>query len=259
MSNQITFTGVNSQIGKYFKGDYNYQSYDIDDRDTWESLYQSEIIFLLLPKTKNILELTKEFVLGSLGTKLRQIIKIGSLGPWRLIHKQIDAFLSESHLNYTSFDIAPLMNNIFTEQYDQTNKILLDYRFDSPAPYLDPVALANAIEKSVGASEHFNRNYACTGATQYTIGQVKEILESKGFTVKKIEQTTNQKIHRMDNSTADFVLMESIAERYRTENWYPNVSTDLMSVFGEPVRTLDQFIDEDKDIYMKNFTNDRNL
>lgn len=259
MSNQVTFTGVNSQIGKYFQGDYNYQSYDINNKDTWTKLYQSEVVFLLLPKTNNVLDLTKEFILGSLGTNLKQIIKIGSLGPWRLIHKQIDAFLSESHVNYTSFDIAPLMNNIFTEQYDRTKGILLDYRFKNPAPYLDPVALAMAIEKSVGVPKHFNKNYACTGGTQYTIDQVKKILESKGYPVNKIQQTTNGKIHSMDNSTSDFVLMDRIAERYKTENWYPPVSTDLYDCFGVHNRALSQFIDEDKGIFTQNFDNDRNL
>lgn len=112
-------------------------------------------MFLLLPKKQNTLELGKQFIIKAMDSKIKQVIKIGSLGPWRLIHGQLDKFMLESGIAYTSFDIAPLMNNIFTEQYN--DGILLDYRDNAPAPYLDPVVLATAIEKALERKNTISR------------------------------------------------------------------------------------------------------
>ena len=158
MSHTISFTGRNSQIGEYFKGDYNFLSYDLMDEGTWTPLLDSDAVFLLLPKSKNTLSLVKRFILKAMDSKIKHIIKIGSLGPWRLVHNQIDRFLSESGIPYTSFDIAPLMNNIFTEQYITKDETLLDYRKNAPAPYLDPVCLSSAIEQCILKKEYFNRD-----------------------------------------------------------------------------------------------------
>jgi len=259
MSHTISFTGRNSQIGEYFKGDYNFLSYDLMDEGTWTPLLDSDAVFLLLPKSKNTLSLVKRFILKAMDSKIKHIIKIGSLGPWRLVHNQIDRFLSESGIPYTSFDIAPLMNNIFTEQYITKDETLLDYRKNAPAPYLDPVCLSSAIEQCILKKEYFNRNFKCTGDKQYTIADVKEILIMKGYPVQKIQDTTNNKIHRLSDSDPDTLMMGHIGNRYISEGWYPPISNDLVKYFGTKGRKLEQFIDQDKNIFERRFTNDKDL
>ena len=259
MPAKISFTGRKSQIGEYFKGDYNFISYDLMDEDTWTPLLESDVIFLLLPKNKNTLQAVKQFVVEAMESKIKHIIKIGSLGPWRLIHNQIDKFIIESGIPYTSFDIAPLMNNIFTEQYIGQDSKLLDYRKNAPAPYLDPICLASAIEQCILAKEHFNRNYKCTGDVQYTMTEVKNILIQKGYPVNTIEDTTNNKIHRLSDKDPDTKMMDHIGNRYKTEGWHPPISGDLAKYFNTQSRTLEQFIDQDKNIFEKRFINDRDL
>ena len=259
MSLNISFTGRKSQIGEYFKGDYNFLSYDLMDKGTWAPLLESDVVFLLLPKHKDTLAMTKQFVLSAMDSKIRHIIKIGSLGPWRLIHNQIDRFLLESPIPYTSFDIAPLMNNIFTEQYIKEQQTLLDYRNNAPVPYLDPVCLASAIEQSINHDKHMNRNYQCTGSTQYTITDVGTILNNNGYPVHEIKDTTNNKVHNMTDTNSDFVMMGRIADRYKTEGWYPPISHDLKDSFGTESRTLEDFIHEDKDIFERRFADDGSL
>tara|TARA_R110001592_G_scaffold137678_7_gene355938 strand:+ start:5839 stop:6612 length:774 start_codon:yes stop_codon:yes gene_type:complete len=255
---RVTFTGANSQVGEYFKGDYNFVSYDLQDPTTWSPLLNSDVVFLLLPKNKNTLESAKQFILTAMNSKIKHIIKIGSLGPWRLVHNQIDTFLKESQIAYTSFDIAPLMNNIFTEQYLTEDKALLDYRDNAPAPYLDPKCLASAIEQSIDNDEHKNKNYRCTGDKQYTITQVSDILNSKGYPVTKIKPTTNQVLHKLSDQN-DEVLMTHISQRYMTEGWFPPVSDNLAKYFKTRSRTLEQFIDQDKNIFERRFINDGDL
>jgi hypothetical protein len=259
MSVKISFTGRNSQIGEYFKGEYDYVSYDLMDPNTWKPLLESDVVFLLLPKSKNTLDMAKRFVLSAKRSRIRHIIKIGSLGPWRLIHKQLDAFMREAKVPYTSFDIAPMMNNIFTEQYKASERTLLDYRGNSPAPYLDPVCLASAIEQCLDRDEHKNRNYQCTGGIQYTIQQVKDIMCTKGYPVDIINDTTNNNIHKMTDSTSDFILMRHIAELYKSEGWHPAISKDLPRYFNANSRTLEEFIDEDKNIFSRRFIDDNCL
>ncbi len=256
---KISFTGRKSQIGEYFKGDYNFMSYDLMDEDTWTPLFDSDAIFLLLPKNKNTLQAVKQFVIKAMSSKIKHIIKIGSLGPWRLIHNQIDSYILESGIPYTSFDIAPLMNNIFTEQYVSEDKKLLDYRKNAPAPYLDPVCLASAIEQSICTKEHYNKNYKCTGDVQYTIEEIKNILVQKGYPVNSIEDTTNNKMHNLLDSDPDTIMMDHIGNRYKTEGWHPPISNDLAKHFKTESRTLEQFIDQDKKIFEKRFANDRDL
>ncbi len=255
---KVTFTGRSSQIGEYFKGDYNFCSYNLFDSSTWTPLVDSDVVFLLLPKHKRTLNGTKQLILKLMDSNVRHIIKIGSLGPWRLIHNQIDSFIKESGIPYTSFDIAPLMSNIFTEQYIAEHNTLLDYRGGSPAPYLDPKCLASAIEQSVDNDTHKNRNYRCTGDTQYTISDVKNILNSTGFPVDKIETTSNQVLHDLKD-TDDQILMTKISERYTSEGWFPPVCSDLRENFKTDARTLEKFIDEDRHIFGQRFLHDKNL
>jgi hypothetical protein len=259
MSIKVTFTGRNSQIGEYFKGNYNYVSYDLMDTKTWTPLMESDVVFLLLPKHKDTLAMAKRFVLSARNSNVKHIIKIGSLGPWRLIHQQLDAFMMEAQVPYTSFDIAPMMNNIFTEQYDPAEHTLLDYRGNAPAPYLDPVCLASAIEQCVDRDEHKNRNYKCTGRIQYTIKEIRDVLNSKGYQVDVIKDTTNNNIHKMTDTNSDFVMMGHMAERYKTEGWHPNVSQDLPKYFNTHGRTLEQFIDQDRHIFERRFEDDSSL
>ena len=68
-----------------------------------------DIALVLLPKNQDALTIAKQFVLNAMDSGVKQIIKIGSLGPWRLMHRQFDSFITESGIPYTSFDIAPLM------------------------------------------------------------------------------------------------------------------------------------------------------
>ena len=259
MSLEITFTGKNSQIGEYIKGDYNFLSYDLMSPETWTPLLKSDVVFLLLPKHKDTLAMTKKFIVSAMNSNIKQIIKIGSLGPWRLVHNQIDKFILESGIPYTSFDIAPLMNNIFTEQYTKEDKTLLDYRDNASAPYLDPVCLASAIEKSFGNEEHYNKNYKCTGDTQYTMTDVKDMLIEKGYPVQQIKDTTNNKLHKLTDSNPDSIMMGHIGDRYKTEGWFPSISDDLKDYFGLEGRSLEQFITEDQHIFEQRLENDNCL
>jgi len=254
----ITFTGRNSQIGEYFKGKYNFVSYDLFNPQTWDPLLESDVIFMLFPKNKETLNARKKFIVRAMDSNIRHIIKIGSLGPWRLIHNQIDIFLRESGIAYTSFDIAPLMNNIFTEQYIAETRTLLDYRGGAPAPYLDPVCLASAIEQCIDVDRHKNKNYQCTGDTQYTIDKVRDILCVKGYTVDTIESTSNKILHNLSDSP-DEVLMNEISNRYITEGWFPTISSDLHRNFKTQARNLADFIDQDYAIFTERFTEDKNL
>ena len=259
MSLEITFTGKNSQIGEYIKGDYNFVSYDLMSPETWEPLLKSDVVFLLLPKSKDTLEMVKRFTVSAMNSNIKQIVKIGSLGPWRLVHNQIDKFILESGIPYTSFDIAPLMNNIFTEQYTKEDKTLLDYRDNASAPYLDPVCLASAIEKSMGKEEHYNKNYKCTGETQYTITDIKDILIQKGYPVQNVKDTTNNKLHKLTDSNPDSLMMGHIGNRYKTEGWFPLISDDLKDSFELAGRSLEQFITDDHHIFEQRLENDNCL
>ena len=255
---KITFTGRNSQIGEYFAGDYNYTSYDISDSSTWDPLVESDVVFLILPKTETVLDDAKRFMLSAMNSNIKHIVKIGSLGPWRLIHSQLESFMHEARIPYTSFDIAPLMNNIFTEQYD--NGILDNYRGRATAPYLDPVCLATAIEQCLGDEKHFYKNYSATGPIQYTIEQVAQTMKKNGFVVNKIVNAKYEKSHSaMTAYTNDFALMKTLGARYLTEDWTPETSWDLKCHFNIGSRTLDQFIKDDKHIFTQNFAEDKNL
>ena len=255
---KITFTGRNSQIGEYFTGDYNYTSYDISDSSTWNPLLESDVVFLLLPKTKTCLDDAKRFVLSAMNSNIQHIVKIGSLGPWRLIHNQLEVFMREARLPYTSFDIAPLMNNIFTEQYN--DGILDNYRGDATAPYLDPQCLASAIEQCLGDEQHYYKNYSATGPLQLSIKEVARDMTLHGFPVNAITNAKYEKTHSaLEHYTDDFALMKQLGARYLTENWTPQVSNDLYNVFNCTSRSFKDFIVEDRHIFSRRFSEDKNL
>ena len=75
MQLEITFTGKNSQIGEYIKGDYNFVSYDLMSPETWEPLLKSDVVFLLLPKSKDTLEMVKRFTVSAMNSNIKQIVK----------------------------------------------------------------------------------------------------------------------------------------------------------------------------------------
>jgi hypothetical protein len=215
-----------------------------------------DIALVLLPKNQNALTIAKEFVLNAMDSGVKQIIKIGSLGPWRLMHSQFDSFIKESSIPYTSFDIAPLMSHIFIEQYK--DKVLYDYRHNAPAPYLDPRCLVQAIEQAAGNKVHYNKNYKCTGTEQYTITDIKSVLDRTNNPVEKIENTHNNKIHKMTADNQDFTMMSRLADNYK-KGWYPQITTDLQANFGLSSRTFEQFVLQDQDIYSISHDADRYL
>ena len=218
--------------------------------------FDKDIAFVLLPKTKDSLQVAKKFVLDSMQSGIKQIIKIGSLGPWRLMHNQFDSFLKESDIPYTSFDIAPLMNHIFIEQYK--DGVLFDYRNNAPAPYLDPKCLVGAIEQAIGNEKHYNQNYKCTGSKQYKITDIKDMLNANSYPVTSIEKTTNNKIHKMTDSNQDFIMMSHIADKYQ-QGWFPAITNDLEVHFQLKNRTFEQFLSQDSSIYKNTQDADRYL
>ena len=215
-----------------------------------------DIALVLLPKNQDALTIAKQFVLNAMDSGVKQIIKIGSLGPWRLMHRQFDSFITESGIPYTSFDIAPLMSHIFIEQYK--DKVLYDYRYNAPAPYLDPRCLVQAIEQASGNKVHYNKNYKCTGTKQYTITDIKSVLDKTNNPVEKIENTHNNKIHKMTADNQDFTMMSRLADKYK-KGWYPPITTDLQANFGLSGRTFEQFVLQDQDVYSVSHDADRYL
>ena len=77
---------------------------------------------------------------------------------------------------------------------------------------------------------------------------------SKGF-----KHTTNNRIHKLMDGDPDTMMMNHIGNRYKTEGWYPPVSSDLKNYFKTQSRTLEQFIDQDRNIFERRFINDRDL
>lgn len=243
----VVFTGSRSQLVSYVDSSFARLSYDLFDESTWDPVFEYDHIFLLLPKKENTSEYAKKFFIKAKDRGVQHIIKVGSLGPWRAIHKQLDVFLTELDLPYTSFDIAPLMINIFTEQYQ--DNYLINYRGNARAPYLDPQQLVRSIEKCFGEERHYFKNYNCTGDIQYSIEEVLTIMRNAGFDVKGIRDITNNKLHGVDHvKSSDFVLMDRLSNTYVEKNWAPPISTDLIDYFGELGNTLQSFTVLDKKI-----------
>jgi len=241
---QISIIGK-SQLNLYFN-----ESYEVTDFDT-----NSPYVFLLLPKTHDGLDIVKEYVLDK---KPKHIVKLGSLGPYRLIHKQLEEFLKETDTAFTSFDCAPFMNHIFIEQYE--NGKLENYRGNATAPYLDPVCVASAIEQCFGDERHYNKTYHATGDVQYNIKDIAKDLQDNGFIVDEITNTGYDTTHKaLSNLSPDFKLMKLLGRAYIDDEWAPKVSKDLQTHFGTQSRTFAQFVQQDRDLYSKTFDWDRYL
>ena len=250
------YTGRNSQIGQYLPDTLNYVHYDIKDETTWGFLQNCRNLFLIVPKIPHVLDHCKDFVYTAKQAGVKKIVKIGSMGSWRVIHNQIDAYIRDCGINCISFDISVLMNNIFTEQY--VDGVLLNYRHDTPAPYLDPRVLALAIQQAMRREALLNFNIKATGLSQYSIEDVKRILESNGYPVTSIKTIHNNQLHKNTGVTADQRLMSDISDDYAL-GIYPKINTDITRMFGAVHRTLERFVVEDVDYYTKSYEGDRNL
>ena len=256
MNELSIYTGRNSQIGQYLPDTLNYVHYDIKDETTWGFLQNCRNLFLIVPKIPHVLDHCKDFVYTAKQAGVKKIVKIGSMGSWRVIHNQIDAYIRDCGINCISFDISVLMNNIFTEQYIGTT--LLNYRHDTPAPYLDPKVLALAIQQAMRREALLNFNIKATGLSQYSIEDVKRILESNGYPVTSIKTIHNNQLHKNTGVTADQRLMSDISDDYAL-GIYPKINTDITRMFGAVHRTLERFVVEDVDYYTKSYEGDRNL
>lgn len=256
MNDQNIYTGRNSQIGQYLPDNLHYVRYDIEDELTWGFLQDCKNLFLVVPKIPRALDHCKEFVYTAKQAGVKKIVKIGSMGSWRVIHNQIDAYIRDCGINCISFDISVLMNNIFTEQYIGTT--LLNYRHDTPAPYLDPKVLALAIQQAMRREALLNFNIKATGLSQYSIEDVKRILESNGYPVTSIKTIHNNQLHKNAGVSADQRLMSDISDDYAL-GIYPKINTDITRMFGAVHRTLERFVVEDVNYYTKSYEGDRNL
>jgi len=255
MNELSIYTGRNSQIGQYLPDTLNYVHYDIKDETTWGFLQNCRNLFLIIPKIPYVLEYCKNFIYTAKQAGVKKIVKIGSLGSWRVIHNQLDVYIRDCGINCISFDMSVLMNNIFTEQYIGTT--LLNYRHDTPAPYLDPKALADAIEQAMNREALLNFNIKATGRFQYSIEEVRDILELNGYTVKGIETIHNNQLHKNAGVSADQRLMSNISDDYAL-GIYPLISTDL-NMFGVTSRSLERFVAEDAQYYTNLQAGDKNL
>jgi len=256
VNDQNIYTGRNSQIGQYLPDNLHYVRYDIEDELTWGFLQDCKNLFLVVPKIPRALDHCKEFVYTAKQAGVKKIVKIGSMGSWRVIHNQIDAYIRDCGINCISFDISVLMNNIFTEQYVGTT--LLNYRHDTPAPYLDPKVLALAIQQAMRREALLNFNIKATGLSQYSIEDVKRILESNGYPVTSIKTIHNNQLHKNAGMSADQRLMSDISDDYAL-GIYPKINTDVTRMFGAVHRTLERFVVEDVNYYTKSYEGDRNL
>lgn len=252
------YTGKNSQIGQYFHNDLNFVSYDIQDHTTWDFLNHTESLFFIVPKTPNTMEDSKHFVLAARDAGVKHIVKIGSLGPWRVVHNQLNQFIQSAGIVCSNINIAPLMNNIFTEQYDSETGVLLNYRYHTPAPYLDPRALAELIMLLMDQYQPLSRSINATGKDQYFIADVIHDMEANGYPVSRVESTHNDKLHKNPSLTSDQQLMTELANDYQ-RGIYPLVDTVLWDEFRIGNRSLDEFIRQDTHLYTKSFIEDKNL
>jgi len=249
------YTGRNSQIGQYLPDNLHYVHYNIKDETTWGFLQDCRNLFLIVPKIPHVLDHCKDFVYTAKQAGVKKIVKIGSMGSWRVIHNQIDAYIRDCGINCISFDISVLMNNIFTEQY--VDGVLLNYRANTPAPYLDPRVLALAIQQAM-RREAQNFNMKATGLYQYSIEDVKRILESNGYPVTSIKTIHNNQLHKNTGVTADQRLMSDISDDYAL-GIYPKINTDITRMFGAVHRTLERFVTEDAQYYTNLQAGDKNL
>lgn len=247
------YLGNNSILSQYFSKDTNFINLDIFDKTSWYLVDDVDALFLYIPKKPGVVEQTKKFFLYCADKEVRHIVKLGSLGPYRLIHKQLDVFAKECGLNITTLHIAPLMNAIFYEQYNKGT--LLNYRSNTSAPYLDPQVLIYVINKVLGSAFYFNYELEITGDTQYFIKDVALILDECGFPVKDIMNIPYTKTHDIDDRNADEILLARLGKKY-DDGWFPKLSLTTKNHLKITGRTFEDFVHEDRHLLNLSFLDD---
>jgi hypothetical protein len=256
------YTARNSQIGQYFQDDLNFVSYDLTDENTWNFLNETENLFLIVPTWKaqakrkeqnvsrTILDDCKKFIFHARQSGVKKIVKIGSLGPNRAIHRQIDQFIELCDINYTTFEIAPLMNNVVTEMYK--DGILYNYRGNTPAPYVDTKVLTEAVVQAMDRDDLKNLRISATGEKQYYIEDVKRILIENNYPVTDIVTQHNDTFIKNSPDNVDQQLVSDLGKDY-FQGWYPEVSSDINDLFGIQSRSLEQFMMDEKKILARKY------
>lgn len=246
------YLGKNTILSQYFPKDTNYIDLDIFDKASWHLVDDIDALFLYIPKKPGTVEQTKKFFLHCADCGVKHIVKLGSLGPYRVVHKQLDVYAKE-FMNVTTLHIAPLMNALFYEQYK--DRTLYNYRNNTSAPYLDPQVLIFIINKILGDSFYFNYELEITGETQYFIKDVALILDECGFPVEDVVNIPYSKTHDIDDRNADEILLARLGQRYY-EGWFPKVSLTTQNHFRITSRSLVDFIHEDRHLLKLNYLED---
>lgn len=256
------YTARNSQIGQYFQDNLDFISYDLTDENTWNFLNETENLFLIVPTWKaqakrkkqnvsqTILDDCKKFIFYARQAGVKKIVKIGSLGPNRAIHRQVDQFIELCGINCISFEIAPLMNNIVTEMYK--DGVLYNYRGNTPAPYVDTKAVTDAVVQAMSRDDFKNLRISATGEKQYYIEDVERILNENNYPVNNIAEIHNDVTIKNSPDTIDQKLVTELGKEY-FQGWYPEISDDLQTLFGVRSRSLEQFMIDEKEILSKRY------
>lgn len=248
------YLGKNTVLSQYFPKDTNYIDLDIYDEASWHLVDDLDALFFYIPKKENTLQQTKKFFLYCADAGIKHLVKLGSLGPFRVIHRQLDVFAKECGVAITTIHIAPLMNALFYEQFDKGT--LYNYRYSTSAPYLDPRVLIFAVEKVLGNPFYYNYELELTGDRQYFIRDVALTLDECGFPVTKIVDIPYNKTHDIDDRDPDEILLSRLGKKYH-EGWFPNISLTAQNHLGIYGRTLEEFIHDDRDILSKKFLEDK--
>jgi hypothetical protein len=103
-----------------------------------------------------------------------------------------------------------------------------------------------------------NFNMKATGLSQYSIEDVKRILESNGYPVRCIKTIHNNQLHKNTGVSADQRLMSDISDDY-ARGIYPKINTDITRMFGAVHRTLERFVAEDSQYFLNLQAGDKNL
>ena len=247
------YLGKNSILSQYFPKHTNFIELNIFDEASWQVIDDIDALFFYIPKKAGVLAQTKKFLLYCAYREIKHIVKLGSLGPFRLIHKQLDIFAKECGLNVTTLNIAPLMNSIFYEQYSK--ETLINYRGNTPAPYLDPQILIFTVNKVLGNAFYYDHELEITGDSQYFINDIALILDESGFPVKDIVNIPYSKTHDIDNRDADEILLSRLGKKYY-EGWFPKISSTTKNHFKVTGRTFEDFVHEDRNLLNLSFLDD---
>lgn len=247
------YLGKNTILSRYFTKDTNFIDLDIFNKASWYLVDNIDALFLYIPKKPGVIEQTKKFLLYCFDVGVKHIVKLGSLGPYRLVHKQLDTFAKECGVNVTTLSIAPIMNSIFYEQYDKGT--LLNYRGPTSAPYLDPQVLIYTINKVLGDAFYFGYELEITGDEQYFIKDVALILDECGFPVKDIVNIPYSKTHDIDDRDADEILLARLGQKYY-EGWFPKVSLTTQNHLKISGRSFADFVHDDRHLLSLKYLDD---